>query len=170
MSANRTTPGESLNRFGVEATNSKLPLREEEPLLHALTIEQLVQLARDSAYRAKLLTQTLKLAPRTLSRRFHDELNCSPGEWLAQRRMCDAMAMLRAGLTIKEAADALGYRQLPQFSREFRRRVGCTASEFAARYHAPPTLLLRVTEMPMVTPRTDASTASPKPKQAKQGR
>lgn len=74
------------------------------------------------------------LAPRTLQRRFQRAVGVSPRMLAAIfrfRRVFDALSQAEAE-TWTEAAQAAGYFDHPQMARDFRRFVGCTASEFMA--------------------------------------
>ncbi len=117
-----------------------------------MSSDDLIALARRTTYCVHRLAGALRLTRRTLTRHFRAKLNSSPGDWLAQRRMCDAMTLLREGRVVKEVADALGYHQPPQFCREFRRRLGCTPSEFAAQQTPHLPLLLRTTQPQPLSP------------------
>ena len=114
-------------------------------------MEQLTNLARRTDYCALRLADEMHLERRTMARRFRVELNSSPGEWLARQRMRDAVELIDLGFTIKEVAAALGYRQTPQFCREFRRRLGCTPSEYASQRRDSAKLVLEAADSPRMS-------------------
>ena len=95
-----------------------------------LCVEQLIELARRVDYCAHRLAIELRVTRRTLERRFREQLGCAPGEWLAQRRMADAVTLLEQRFSTKEVAETLAYRHSSSFFREFRRRIGCTPSAY----------------------------------------
>jgi len=65
------------------------------------------------------------LSVRTLRRRFHKELGCSPHEYLLAQRIEAAKQLLTGSdLPIKEISRRLGYRDVFYFTRQFTRRTG----------------------------------------------
>jgi AraC-like DNA-binding protein len=100
------------------------------PAPQLLCVDQLVELARRVDYCAHRLAIELRLTRRTLERRFREQLGCAPGEWLAHRRMADAVMLIERRFTMKEVADGVGYQHSSSFVREFRRRVGCAPSAY----------------------------------------
>jgi AraC-like DNA-binding protein len=66
-----------------------------------------------------------KVSPQHLSRCFTRELGLSPARYIRQRKMAEAERMLeRAGLTVAETADALGYCDTAHFSNLFKKHFG----------------------------------------------
>lgn len=69
------------------------------------------------------------------SRRFRAAVGMSPGQWLTQQRLVQgAELMLYSDLTITEAAHAVGYSDLPTFSKAFSRWKGISPSAYRARW------------------------------------
>ncbi len=54
--------------------------------------------------------------------------------WLKNERMAAARHLLAETGSVKETSATLGYRQLSQFSREFRHAHGVTAAAWVARF------------------------------------
>jgi AraC-like DNA-binding protein len=66
-----------------------------------------------------------KVSPNYLSQCFRRELGLSPSGYIRQRKMAEAERMLgRAGLTVAETADALGYCDTAHFSNLFHKHFG----------------------------------------------
>ncbi len=98
------------------------------------SIEQLTELPRRANYCAQRLAVIMGFSRRTLERRFRQQMDCTPGEWLAQRRMADAVAMIERQVSLKVVSTSVAYRNPSGFYREFRRRLDCTPGEYQARY------------------------------------
>lgn len=81
--------------------------------------------------RVRELAGLLELSEDYFARRFRRTFNQSPRAWLMQQRMLAAGRMLReTSATITEVADAMGYTDLSQFSRQFRRTLGVPPSQY----------------------------------------
>jgi len=77
------------------------------------------------------LARRLGMSPRTLSRRFEDELAISPGKWIQEKRLELARSLLEeTRSSISEICQKVGYRDLASFSRLFARTTGMTPGEF----------------------------------------
>lgn len=86
-------------------------------------------------YRMEALAAALHVSPRTLLRRFGDETGTTPLAWLQNARMRRAAELLeRRGCPVLEAAHAVGYNDLPTFSRLFTRLRGETPSSCRQRH------------------------------------
>ncbi len=82
----------------------------------------------------KALCRRVKLSPRQLQRRFAAIVGVPPrllAAIIRFRRVFDALRDAEAR-NWTEAAQAAGYFDQPQFARDFRRFVGCTAGQFAS--------------------------------------
>jgi AraC-like DNA-binding protein len=67
------------------------------------------------------------------SRSFRAELGISPYQWLLQKRVEHAAALLRRRrVSVTEAAFEVGFSDLSRFARAFRDQFGCPPSAFAA--------------------------------------
>ena len=83
------------------------------------------------------MAKTCGVTPRTLTRLFHAKLSMSPIQYLINIRLDYAAMWLRRGgqsYTIKAVAEKCGYRNVPFFSREFRRKFSMTPSEYIKKY------------------------------------
>ena len=78
------------------------------------------------------LAEAVHLSPRQLTRRLKALTGESPGAFLRRTRLGRAAAWLRAGASVKEAAEAAGYSSRSQFGRAFREAFGADPSAFAA--------------------------------------
>jgi transcriptional regulator GlxA family with amidase domain len=77
------------------------------------------------------LAKELAMSPRTLARRFQDELQTTPGKWIQHERLARASVLLESStLTISEICDRVGYRDLSSFTRLFAKSTGVTPGEF----------------------------------------
>ncbi|GAA1388422.1 hypothetical protein GCM10009613_25730 [Pseudonocardia kongjuensis] len=73
------------------------------------------------------LAAHLNVSPRTLSRRFADQLGRSPGAWLLERRVVRARALLEeTDLPVEVIAARVGLTSAVNLRRRFRDRVGTT--------------------------------------------
>jgi transcriptional regulator GlxA family with amidase domain len=96
-----------------------------EEKLNALSKENLPRL------NIEFLAQWFGMSPRTLSRRFFDEFQTSPGKWIQQKRLESARTLLEATrLSISEVCYRVGYQDLASFSRLFANTTGMPPGEF----------------------------------------
>jgi AraC family transcriptional activator FtrA len=71
------------------------------------------------------------VSPRTLARRFADELGTSPGAWLLSRRVTAARVLLeQTDLPVEAVAARVGLSSAVNLRRRFRDRVGTTPSAY----------------------------------------
>ncbi|MEM9631483.1 MAG: helix-turn-helix transcriptional regulator [Pseudomonadota bacterium] len=73
------------------------------------------------------------ISVRTMTRLFKSELNMTFTEWLHQVLVLTAAHKLRGGANIAYVATELGYESPSAFAAMFRRQIGQTPSEFAAK-------------------------------------
>ena len=65
-----------------------------------------------------------------LSRQFKQVLGIAAQEYLKRYRFARAMALLQADQPVGEVARAVGFRSLCHFSREFKKEMGVTPSQY----------------------------------------
>lgn len=79
----------------------------------------------------KFLATELAMSSRTLSRRFFDELQTTPGKWIQERRLELARSMLEeTKLSVSEICYRVGYQDVASFSRLFSKTTGMAPGEF----------------------------------------
>jgi transcriptional regulator GlxA family with amidase domain len=77
------------------------------------------------------LARHLSISPRTLARRFIQELHISPGKWIKEKRLEAARALLETTrLNLAEICYRIGYQDVASFSRLFSRTTGMAPGEF----------------------------------------
>jgi AraC family transcriptional activator FtrA len=77
------------------------------------------------------LAARLNVSPRTLARRFADQLGTSPGGWLLSRRVAEARTLLeRTDLPVEAIAARVGLGSAVNLRRRFHARVGTTPSAY----------------------------------------
>ena len=77
------------------------------------------------------LARHLRVSPRTLARRFLDELQTSPGKWIQEKRVDAARELLESTrLSVAEVCYRVGYQDVASFSRLFSRITGMAPGEF----------------------------------------
>lgn len=73
----------------------------------------------------------LNVSPRTLARRFTDQLGTSPGAWLLSRRVIEARALLEdTELPVDAIATRVGLTSAVNLRRRFRNQVGTTPGAY----------------------------------------
>ncbi|WP_312112806.1 AraC family transcriptional regulator [Brevibacillus reuszeri] len=80
------------------------------------------------------LTQALHYSPQYLSKKFKEQLGCSPIHFLIQHRMEKAKELLlTTDATLQETANSVGYPDLFHFNRMFKKYVGVTPGQYKNR-------------------------------------
>jgi AraC-like DNA-binding protein len=95
--------------------------------------DALCALASACTYDARKFANALNVSPRQLQREFRRQFCCTPQAWLQAKRLEAARRMLCEAESVKAVAYTLGFPQLSQFSRDFKRHFGVTPSECAPR-------------------------------------
>lgn len=86
-------------------------------------------LAEVSQYSASRLAGLCGVSVRTLERFFMLHRGCAPQRWLNDLRQRQALRLIATGLSAKEVATRLHYKQASHFSREFKRFHGFPPSD-----------------------------------------
>jgi len=106
-----------------------------------LALDQITERARRSDYQARKLAYDLGLSSKTFARRFHQAFGSAPRDWLAEQRLDDGLALLERGLSTKEVAAELGFRDRSSLFRVFRLRLNHTPRKVVNRiYPALPAI------------------------------
>ncbi|MFI6347737.1 GlxA family transcriptional regulator [Streptomyces sp. NPDC050560] len=78
------------------------------------------------------------VSPRTLARRFADQLGTSPGAWLLARRVAAARTLLEeTDLPVEAIATRVGLTSAVNLRRRFRSRVGATPGAYRRAFRVP---------------------------------
>ena len=83
-----------------------------------------------SEWRVSALCALLKIAPRTFNRLVEEGLGTSGSQWLREYRIVAASYLLREGVKMEALAVRLGFSNNANFTREFRKLIGVSPSEF----------------------------------------
>jgi transcriptional regulator GlxA family with amidase domain len=79
----------------------------------------------------RFLAQELGMSSRTLSRKFFNDLQTSPGKWIQEKRLEMARGLLESTqLNVSEICYRVGYRDVASFSRLFVKTTRLPPSEF----------------------------------------
>lgn len=95
--------------------------------------KRLTRLLKDNieALDLTFLSQQMEMSSRTLSRKFREELDTTPGKWIQEKRIETAKKLLGATkLSISEICYRVGYEDLASFSRLFAQTTGMAPGEF----------------------------------------
>jgi AraC family transcriptional regulator, transcriptional activator FtrA len=84
------------------------------------------------------LAAHLNVSPRTLARRFTDQLGMSPGTWLLSRRIARTRTLLEeTDLSIEAIATRVGLGSAVNLGRRFRQQVGTTPGAYRRAFRTP---------------------------------
>jgi AraC family transcriptional activator FtrA len=84
------------------------------------------------------LAAHLNVSPRTLARRFADQLGTTPGAWLLERRVAEARTLLEeTDLPVEVIAARVGLTSAVNLRRRFRARVGTTPGAYRRAFRVP---------------------------------
>jgi AraC family transcriptional regulator len=90
-------------------------------------------LAKKAQYNARELAALCHVSLRQLERYYKQSFDQSPQTWLNAARLKEAQEFLLQGLTVKETAYSVGFKQPSHFCREFKRHAGTTPNGFVLR-------------------------------------
>jgi AraC-like DNA-binding protein len=100
-------------------------------------IEVWEELAVAANYDARVMASLCQISERQLQRRIKRVLDRSPREWLNEQRILSARQLLLDGLSVKQTAAELGYKQTSHFCRQFKLFTRQTPSEFVFNQFPP---------------------------------
>ena len=100
-----------------------------KPLFNRTYLEEM---AAKAHYDSTALAALYRLSKRQLERKFQSTLGCSPQRWLNELKILKAQELLRAGGSIKETSNGLGYRNASYFYYQFKSVSGVTPRKFLA--------------------------------------
>ncbi|MEU1545571.1 helix-turn-helix domain-containing protein [Nocardia sp. NPDC005745] len=84
------------------------------------------------------LAAHLSVSPRTLARRFAEQLGTSPGAWLLSRRVAEARLLLEeTDLPVEAIAARVGLTSAVNLRRRFRAQVGTTPGAYRRAFRSP---------------------------------
>ncbi len=84
------------------------------------------------------LAAHLNVSPRTLSRRFTEQLGTGPGAWLLARRVAEARTLLeQTDLPVESIAARVGLSSAVNLRRHFRTHVGTTPGAYRRAFRTP---------------------------------
>jgi transcriptional regulator GlxA family with amidase domain len=82
------------------------------------------ELAREANWSSSVLAEKCGVSLRTLERFFLNYSGTNPRAWLDEQRQRRAIELLKHGLSVKEVANQLAYKDQRHFSHAFKRRNG----------------------------------------------
>jgi len=86
-----------------------------------------------------MLASKAHVSQRTLSRRFEAETGRTASQWISERRVARARALLEdTDLTVTEVAFATGFGSLGAFRRQFTREIGTTPRSYRLTFRESP--------------------------------
>jgi AraC-like DNA-binding protein len=97
---------------------------------------RLEEAAHACGYDVHRVSRHLGVSVRHLQRWFVAHMSCTPGVWLIEQRLQHARRLLAASTSVKEVAYSVGFKQVSQFSRDFKRRFGHRPSSQLAQRNA----------------------------------
>jgi AraC family transcriptional activator FtrA len=87
------------------------------------------------------LAARLNVSPRTLARRFEEQLGTAPGQWLLAQRIARTRVLLEeTDLPVETIATKVGLSSATNLRRRFRAAVHTTPSAYRRTYRATPTI------------------------------
>jgi AraC-like DNA-binding protein len=95
---------------------------------HIVEGETWKKLAFSAQFKGNALADLCGVSLRTLQRYFSRHGVGTVSDWLQSIRLDEAYKRLKEGIRVKEVAYDLGYKQLSQFSRDFKNRYGIPPS------------------------------------------
>lgn len=97
---------------------------------HVTRVENYIRSSYMHPVRVEQIAEGLNLDRRYLSRLFKAETGRSMQDFLVEVRMEESIRLLQQGCTVKEAACLVGYEDVPNFSKMFKRHFGKAPSDY----------------------------------------
>ncbi len=94
--------------------------------------EQWREVARQSRYRLKPLSEQFQVCQRHLRRYSWELFGCSPQDWLDQERLTLAPDLLKELRSVKQVTFDLGFKHVSHFSRKFKEWYGLSPTAYLA--------------------------------------
>lgn len=95
-----------------------------------IPIDDWAQRAARAGFHIRNLAADCEVSERQLRRFIESKFGLAPHIWMMNQRLCEAPAMLRRGLLIKEVAAGLRFKSSEHFSRAFRKRYRMSPRSF----------------------------------------
>lgn len=86
--------------------------------------------ASKAGFQARLVAASCNVSLRQLERYCRNAFQLPPQEWLNQMRLDQAVVLLDKGLSVKETAHRLGFKQSSHFCRMFKQKYRATPRHF----------------------------------------
>ncbi len=118
------------------------PDRSKHPLLRRL-YTLLDRHVDDATINVDWLAMQLGINRKTLYRQVLRLTTHSPTDLIRQHRLQQAVALLRAGYSVTETAEAVGFRTASHFATVFKKQYGQTPTEFVNTPPLPPSPALQ---------------------------
>jgi AraC family transcriptional regulator, transcriptional activator of pobA len=99
----------------------------------AMIQENIMQLALGNVAKVlsvKEFAQKLNIHPNYLTNTVKEETGKSPSDWIQERLLAEAQALLRTNKTVSEIAYSLGFTDTTHFGKFFKKQTGLSAGEF----------------------------------------
>jgi transcriptional regulator GlxA family with amidase domain len=126
-------PSLALTRLALLLLSGHAPTAEAQPAESALQpLLGWIEAHLDQPLQLEQLETVARCSRRCLQYRFRQELNCTPMQWVRERRLNRAKELLKQAdppLSVLSVAQRCGYSNLSAFSRDFRQWSGQRPSE-----------------------------------------
>ena len=119
----------------VEACGAHLAGKEEKIPLSVQKLKRCIEESLDKSFKLANYCQQENLSPAYAVRLFHKYCNCSPVEYLLQKKLEMAQRLLRySQLSVKEIAASLSFSDQYHFSTFYKKRTGESPSSFREKW------------------------------------
>ncbi|MFY0596173.1 MAG: transcriptional regulator FtrA [Cognatishimia sp.] len=101
------------------------------------TLQDHIRTSLNESWPVDRMARESGTSPRTLARRFHEELGITPLNWLKSERVARAAELLeRGGVPLTDVWDICGFGSAETFRRDFRKIMGIAPNKYRARLGA----------------------------------